>query len=77
MPDVPKLWGAPYFSRGVDPVLSLQLKRQDVRLSFITVVTAFSSPYNVTLDELRIEAWFPADDATASFCAAIAVDDDG
>jgi hypothetical protein len=29
----------------------------------------------VTLDELRIEAWFPGDDATAAFCAAIAATD--
>ncbi len=72
MPDVPKLWRAPDFGRGQDPVLSIQLARDGVCLSFITVVTAFSSPHTVTLDELRIEAWFPGDDATAAFCAAIA-----
>jgi transcriptional regulator with XRE-family HTH domain len=72
MPDVPKLWHQPDFERGTAPVLGIRLQRDDVCLSFITVVTAFSAPQNVTLDELRIEAWFAVDDATAAYCATLA-----
>lgn len=33
-----------------------------------TTLTSFSAPQNVTLEELRIESYFPLDDATARFC---------
>jgi hypothetical protein len=35
---------------------------------FLTTLTSFSSPQDVTLDELRIESYFPLDDATAQLC---------
>jgi transcriptional regulator with XRE-family HTH domain len=69
MPDVPRPFCQPDLERDAAPVLALQLQRDDVRVSFIAAVTAFSAPQNVTLDELRIESWFPADDATAAWCA--------
>lgn len=72
LPGVPRAWHTPDFDNGHQPVMSVQLKRDDVRLAFITVITAFSAPMNVTVDELRIEAWFPADDITAAYCAALA-----
>jgi hypothetical protein len=31
-------------------------------------VTAFSAPQNVTLDELRLESYFPLDEATLAVC---------
>jgi transcriptional regulator with XRE-family HTH domain len=36
-------------------------------LSFMSIVTTFGTPLDVTLQELSIEAFFPADDATARF----------
>jgi len=32
-------------------------------------VTVFSAPQNVTLEELRLESWFPLDDATAELAS--------
>ncbi len=40
--------------------------------SFVTTVTAFSAPQNVTLEELRIESYFPRDEGTERICAALA-----
>lgn len=74
MPGVPKSWHLPDFSDGDTPVLGVRLRRDALALSFVTVVTAFSAPLNVTMEELRIEAWFPADDVTTAFCASLAAD---
>jgi len=67
-PDVPKAWHDPDFTEDVDPVFSVHLRRDDIRLSFFTTITTFSSPRLITLDELRIESSFPLDRATRSFC---------
>ncbi|MFC6488001.1 helix-turn-helix domain-containing protein [Nitratireductor sp. GCM10026969] len=39
-------------------------------LSFITTTTVFGAPLDVTLSELAIESFFPADEATARFLRA-------
>ena len=36
----------------------------DVRLDFFTTIASFGTPYDITLHELRIECFFPADEAT-------------
>jgi transcriptional regulator with XRE-family HTH domain len=41
------------------------------KLSFITTTTIFGTPADVTLSELAVEAFFPADDATAAAMAAM------
>jgi hypothetical protein len=33
-------------------------------LRFFTTLTTLGTPYDITLHELRIESFFPADDAT-------------
>jgi transcriptional regulator with XRE-family HTH domain len=67
-PDVPEGWRQPEFSTESEPVASVIFCRDDVRLSFLTTVTVFNAPQNVTLEELRIESYFPQDDATARVC---------
>ena len=43
----------------------LQLVTDAGRLSFISTTTVFGTPIEVTLSELALECFFPADDATA------------
>ena len=50
----------------------LRLRVEGGELAFLSTVTAFSAPQNVTLDELRIESYFPLDDATAHACERFA-----
>jgi transcriptional regulator with XRE-family HTH domain len=51
-------------------VLPLQLRHGDGRLSFFSTVTTFGTPADVTLAELAIEAFYPADRATAAALAS-------
>jgi transcriptional regulator with XRE-family HTH domain len=46
-------------------VVPFQLKTESGTLSFISVTTVFGTPVDVTLSELAIESFFPADPATA------------
>jgi transcriptional regulator with XRE-family HTH domain len=49
----------------IAPVLALRLSSGDDVLSFFTVVSTLGAPYDVTLDEIVIESFFPADETTA------------
>ena len=48
-------------------VVPLRLRAGDARLSFISTITVFGTPVDVTLSELAIETFFPADAATSDF----------
>jgi transcriptional regulator with XRE-family HTH domain len=58
-------------SRRPSILLPLRLRRGDVRLNLFSTVTTIDSPLDVTLQELRVEAMFPADDESARQLAAI------
>jgi transcriptional regulator with XRE-family HTH domain len=67
-PGVPEAWRQPDFSAPSDPTFTLRVRRDDLELGFLGTITVFSAPQNVTLEELRIESYFPLDDATARAC---------
>jgi transcriptional regulator with XRE-family HTH domain len=71
-PGVPEAWRQPDFSTPSEPTLTVRLRRDELDLSFLTTVTAFNAPGNVTLDELRIESYFPLDRATEQACLRLA-----
>jgi transcriptional regulator with XRE-family HTH domain len=45
-------------------VVPLRMRHHDHELSFISVTTVFGTPMNVTVAELAIESFFPADEET-------------
>jgi len=45
----------------------MRLKLGDAELSFITTTTVFGAPLDVTLSEIAIESFFPADEVTAKY----------
>lgn len=47
-------------------LLPLKLRTASGVLSFISTVTVFGTPHDITLQELAIESFFPADEYTAS-----------
>ena len=49
------------------PVLPLELDIEGLELSLFTVMSTFGTPQDITTDELRIEAFYPADDNTRAF----------
>ena len=48
-----------------DVVIPLRLRVGEAELSFFSIAAAVESALDVTVDELRIEAFYPADDLTA------------
>jgi transcriptional regulator with XRE-family HTH domain len=54
------------------PVLPLELAIGGLRLSLFTVLSTFGTPQDVTTDELRVESFFPADEATRDYFEALA-----
>jgi transcriptional regulator with XRE-family HTH domain len=63
---------------GLDPiaqprdriVLPLRLRHPDQELTLFSTVAVLGAPLDVTLDEIAVESFFPADDATAHYLRA-------
>ncbi len=47
------------------PFLPMQIRKDGVALNLFTSIATMGTPHDVTVHELRIESFFPADDATA------------
>jgi MmyB-like transcription regulator ligand binding domain len=71
-PDVPESFRQPDFSQPSEPTISFRVRAGDHELAFLTTVTVFNAPQNVTLEEVRLESYFPLDDATARACEELA-----
>lgn len=67
-PGVPTRWRTRELGGAPPPLLTLVFRKDDDEFRFFSTITTFGTPRDVTLDELHIECWFPADDATAEFC---------
>lgn len=49
------------------PFLPVELLKDGVRLKLFTTIATLGTPHDVTVHELRIESFFPADDTTAAW----------
>lgn len=58
---------APNLDRRALPFLPLQIAKDDVELNLFTTITTLGTPHDVTVHELRLEAFFPADDVSAGW----------
>jgi transcriptional regulator with XRE-family HTH domain len=47
------------------PFLPMQIRKDGVALNLFTSITTMGTPHDVTVHELRIESFFPADEVTA------------
>ncbi|MGB5758217.1 MAG: helix-turn-helix transcriptional regulator [Acidimicrobiales bacterium] len=64
-PDVAELRRHAALPTGADLLLPLELTTFDGdRLRLLTTIATIGAPYDVTLDELRLETFFPVDDET-------------
>jgi transcriptional regulator with XRE-family HTH domain len=72
-PNVPARVAA--VSRAPSPLLTAIYARDGTQLRFFSTLSTFGTPHDVTLQELRIECTFPADDATGRFCTELAAAD--
>lgn len=48
------------------PVLAMHFRKHDASLRLFTTIATVGTPQDITLQELRIECFFPMDDATAT-----------
>ena len=67
-PGVDAAWCRPDLSPETGATLNLRLKRGDISVGFLTTLSSFSAPQMVTLEELRIESYFPLDEQTQRWC---------
>ena len=47
------------------PVLAMHFRKDDTTLCLFTTIATLGTPQDITLEELRIECFFPMDDMTA------------
>ena len=71
-PDVPAEWRRYRPDPLAEPVLTLVFQGPDGPLRFFETITTFAAPFDVTLDDLRIDCAFPVDAQTAEACAQLA-----
>jgi transcriptional regulator with XRE-family HTH domain len=74
-PGVPARWRGRELGVVPPPVLTVTFRKDDRELRFFSTITTFGTPRDVTLDDLRIECAFPADEPTAEQCRALARED--
>ncbi len=68
MPTVDDRWRDVDLSVPASPALVVHLEAGPLALRFLTMMTRFQAPQSILLDEIRIETWFPADEATKAAC---------
>jgi transcriptional regulator with XRE-family HTH domain len=73
-PGVPARWRERQLDTPPPPLLTVVFHKGDRELRFFSTIARFGTPRDVTIDELRIECAFPADQATAELCRALALD---
>jgi transcriptional regulator with XRE-family HTH domain len=60
LPGVPKAWRTPDFARTQLPLLPVVFRKDGREVSYFSMVTTVGTPHDVTLQELRVESFFPA-----------------
>jgi transcriptional regulator with XRE-family HTH domain len=72
-PGVPARWSVPDPSVTMPPLVSMHLRKDDLSLTFFSMITTMGTPRDVTLQQLKIECFFPADAATEQLARRLAL----
>ena len=72
-PGVPSRWGTPESVSPMAPLVSMQLRKGDLSLAFFSMITMLGTPRDVTLQQLKIECFFPADAITEEVARRLAM----
>jgi transcriptional regulator with XRE-family HTH domain len=72
LPGLPEAARAPDPERALPPVLPMHLKLGDVELRLFSMLTTLGTPQDVTLQEIHVESFMPADDASDALLRALA-----
>jgi transcriptional regulator with XRE-family HTH domain len=63
-PGIAEVWQPSARTTQNTMLLTVHLKRGDLELEFFSTIATLGTPYDITLQELRIECLFPANDRT-------------
>ena len=63
-PGIPKKWLSLDLDASTAPFLAMRFRKGKTELHFFTTIASLGTPYDITLHELRIECFFPADAET-------------
>ena len=64
-PGIPALSQVPLLEAPTGPVLAIHFRKGGTSLHLFTTIATLGTPQDVTLQEIRIECFFPADEQTA------------
>jgi transcriptional regulator with XRE-family HTH domain len=71
-PGMPVQWRTPEARVPVPPVLTMRLRKGDVALAFFSTLTMLATPRDVMLEQLRVECFYPGDQATEDVARRLA-----
>jgi transcriptional regulator with XRE-family HTH domain len=71
-PDVPARWHTEELTAPTTPLLTVVFRKNGHELRFFSTITTFGTPKDITLEQLRIECSYPADEATERMCRELA-----
>ena len=60
-PGVPPRWRTLDLDVSTAPFLAIEFLKGDLNVRFFSTLTSLGTPHDITLQELRVEAFFPAD----------------
>ncbi|MGI9326877.1 MAG: helix-turn-helix domain-containing protein [Pseudomonadales bacterium] len=69
-PDAPESWLNPSWNTAPPPAITMQLRKDGRQYALFTVLAHFGAPQQVTSQELSVELFFPADEATRAALTA-------
>ncbi len=72
-PGLPTEWRVPRSAAESSPVMTMQLAKGDFRLAFFSTFTTLAMPTDAALQKLKIECFYPADDATAEIARKLSL----
>jgi transcriptional regulator with XRE-family HTH domain len=71
-PDVPRQWRTLDLDASTAPFLAVELAKGGLHLKFFSTLASLGVPYDITLHELRVECFFPADAASEELMRELA-----
>ena len=73
-PDAPDAWRQPELTTPLEPAIGMVMVKDDMRASLISMHAHFGAPQHVSVEELSVETFFPADDTTEALLRDLARD---
>jgi transcriptional regulator with XRE-family HTH domain len=71
-PGIPSRWSVADPAVAMPPLVSMHLRKGDLSLTFFSMITTLGTPRDVTLQQLKIECFFPADIVTEQLARRLA-----